>query len=477
MYTGGAGGYTFYVRGGEQVVRQRKNNSNYGESASRSQAQQARRVKWGNLVNFYKAISEWQPKAYENKTQGQTDYNIFMSLNANYTDIALTKDMALNGCSVVFGYTVSRGSLPSIEEVVTSPGDPFAMSIKLTGSITGSTTVGQFATDVLANNPQFKNGDNLALIIFKNIQQVNNYPYTQSIYQEVTLDTTSTDTLASKVGTGRFNVTTDGYLQISAGAANSHEAGVVLIHTRKVEGTLKVSTQTIMVTSEGFPDEYMGTSWVQECIDSYGVDVEVPLDPSFKSGTISNVTANSATVSNGDVLSGQQTVRVYGSNLYGSNFRLIANNVVYTPLEFGDGYIQYSITANADVTLWLNGRQYMSFRVEGVTTPAILTGYVAAQLGLSYGSTMPGSDRNTNEGCLNYPFMVTQQYAGFRITLRTTDNSGFTDGDFTVVNGTAASIYKDEGGKDVILRVTPTDATKVVYIIYEGFIFFVGNYQ
>ena len=31
MYKGGAGGYSFYVRGGEQVIRQRKNNSNYGE--------------------------------------------------------------------------------------------------------------------------------------------------------------------------------------------------------------------------------------------------------------------------------------------------------------------------------------------------------------------------------------------------------------------------------------------------------------
>ena len=56
MYKGGAGGYTFYVRGGEQVIRQRKNNSNYGETASRTYAQMIRRIRWGNLVNVFKSI-------------------------------------------------------------------------------------------------------------------------------------------------------------------------------------------------------------------------------------------------------------------------------------------------------------------------------------------------------------------------------------------------------------------------------------
>ena len=477
MYTGGAGGYTFYVRDGEQVVRQRKNNSNYGESASRSSAQQNRRVKWANLVNFYKTIMSWQPKAYENKSQGQTDYNIFMSLNVNESPIALTKDMALQGCAVVTNYKVSRGSIPTIEEALTDPADGNIMAISLTQAISGSTTVGQFATDVIANNPSFKAGDNLAFIVFTNTQNSANYPYVSSVYKEVTLDTTNTSLLSSVIGSNRFEKTTAGNLKVNVGATDSHEAGFVLIHTRKTSGVLQVSTQAIIITGESFPQEYSGADWFAECVASYGVDIDVPLDPSFNSGTISQVTANSATVSNGDVLSGQQTVRVYGSNLYGSNFKFIANNVQYTPLDSGDGFILFSVTANADITLMLNGRPYLSFRVSGITPPVLLTGHVEAKLGLSYGSTMPGSDRYTDDGCLNYPFMVTPDYQGFRIILTTTDNTGFTDNDFTIVNGTAASIYKDEGGKNIILRVTPTDATKVVYIIYEGFIFFVGNYS
>ena len=477
MYTGGAGGYTFYVRGGEQVVRQRKNNSNYGESASRSQAQQARRVKWGNLVNFYKAMSEWQPKAYENKQQGQTDYNIFMSLNANYTDIALTKDMALNGCSVVFGYTVSRGSLPSIEEVVTSPGDPFAMSIKLTGSITGSTTVGQFATDVLANNPQFKNGDNLALIIFKNIQQVNNYPYTQSIYKEVTLDTTSTVTLASKVGTGRFNVTTDGYLQISAGAANSHEAGVVLIHTRKVEGTLKVSTQTIMVTSEGFPDEYMGTAWVQECIDSYGVDVEVPLDPSFKPGTISQVTANSATVHNGDSLTGQQTLRIYGSNLYGSNFKVLANNEELPIVEQASDHVIVFVGANAAVSLMLNGKIFLSFAVAGISIPDMFEGTVYAQLRDTTNHDVDGTRITSRSKFLYYGYKVSEENPTIRVVFRVPSESTPVESDITAEGGTLSGYNFSEGTRLAAVTLTPTSPDSPCYVFYGQYVYCVANFS
>ena len=477
MYTGGAGGYTFYVRDGEQVVRQRKNNSNYGESASRSSAQQNRRVKWANLVNFYKAIFSWQPKAYENKSQGQTDYNIFMSLNVNESPIALTKDMALQGCAVVTNYKVSRGSIPTIEEALTDPADGNIMAISLTQAISGSTTVGQFATDVIANNPSFKAGDNLAFIVFTNTQNSANYPYVSSVYKEVTLDTTNTALLSSVIGSNRFEKTAAGNLKVNVGAADSHEAGFVLIHTRKTSGVLQVSTQSIVVTSESFPQEYSGADWFAECVASYGVDIDVPLDPSFNPGTITNVTANSADVSNGDVLSGQQTIRVYGTNLYGSNFKLIANNVVYTPLEFHDGYIQYSITANADITLWLNGRQYMSFRVEGITPPAALTGRVIGRQAAESGAPDGVNQIATNDGCLNYPYLATQALPWYRLEIFCVEGTTDILNDLTLVNCTSGYHFWSETSTKLILFVTPTDFNKPVYIIYEGFIFFVSNYQ
>ena len=477
LYTGGAGGYTFYVRGGEQVVRQRKNNSNYGDSASRSTAQQNRRVKWANLVNFYKAIMSWQPKAYENKSQGQTDYNLFMSLNVNESPIALTKDMALQGCAVVTNYKVSRGSIPTIEEALTDPADGNIMAISLSQAISGSTTVGQFATDVIANNPSFKTGDNLAFIVFTNTQNSANYPYVSSVYKEVTLDTTNTSLLSSVIGSNRFEKTTAGNLKVNVGAADSNEAGFVLIHTRKTSGALQVSTQSIVITSESFPQEYSGADWFAECVASYGVDIEVPLDPSFNSGTISQVTANSATISNGDVLSGQQTIRVYGSNLYGSNFRLIANNVVYTPLESHDGYLQYSITANADIVLQLNGSTYLSFSVVGITTPAGLTGQVVGRLVSQSGTAVNSTKMETLEGCLNYNYQVSDIRPSLRCDLSKETSLTINQSDITPANCTITSFEVTAGGDEVNIIVQPVNADNPVYLIYEGFIFFVGNYQ
>lgn len=475
MYTGGAGGYTFYVRDGEQVVRQRKNNSNYGESASRSTAQQNRRVKWANLVNFYKAIMSWQPKAYENKSQGQTDYNIFMSLNVNESPIALTKDMALQGCAVVTNYKVSRGSIPTIEEALTDPADGNIMSISLTQAISGSTTVGQFAADVIANNPSFKANDNLAFIVFTNTQNSANYPYVSSVYKEVTLDTTNTALLSSVIGSNRFEKTAAGNLKVNVGAADSHEAGFVLIHTRKTSGVLQVSTQAIVITSESFPQEYSGADWFAECVASYGVDIDVPLDPSFNPGTISQVAANSATISNGDVLSGQQTVRVYGSNLYGSNFRLIANNVVYTPIEFGDGYIQYSITANADVVLWLNGRQYMSFRVEGIVIPSSFSGLVISSQTPGQATAGGINQESTNAGSMIYRHKVSESYPYLRVVVGLNENFTVDENDFTASNGTIGQITVNPESLRATMFLQPTDASKPSYIIVEGFIVYIGN--
>lgn len=476
MYTGGAGGYTFYVRDGEQVVRQRKNNSNYGESASRSTAQQNRRVKWANLVNFYKAIMSWQPKAYENKSQGQTDYNIFMSLNVNESPIALTKDMALQGCAVVTNYKVSRGSIPTIEEALTDPADGNIMAISLNLAISGSTTVGQFAADVIANNPSFKANDNLAFIVFTNTQNSANYPYVSSVYKEVTLDTTNTALLSSLIGSNRFEKTAAGNLKVNVGAADSNEAGFVLIHTRKTSGVLQVSTQAIVITGESFPQEYSGADWFAECVASYGVDIEVPLDPSFNSGTITSVTANSVAVSQGDILNGQQTIRVYGTNLYGSNFKLIANNVVYAPIEFGEDYVQCSITANADITLWLNGRQYMNFSVVGVTPPAGLTGRIRGWLRDTEDHIIASSFKESFSGCLNYPALLEGDTPTCSVRFYT--NEQLNDPEVTCVGGTAGHLSWDAESMSYMFKITPDQGrTNPIYVIYEGFIFFVTNYN
>lgn len=284
MYTGGAGGYSFYVRGGEQVVRQRRNNSNYGESASRSQAQMERRVKWGNLVNVYKCMSAWQPKAYEFKEPGQTDYNIFMSMNIGYTAVGLTKDMANNGCAVLMGYSVSRGSLPPVDRAPADAEGGLSFSVTITEAPSASTTVGQFAADIIAHNPAFQANDNLAFVLYINYLDNRGYPYLTSQYTEVTLNPNDTKLLQSVPLLDRIFKSDDNELSFRCGASRSGEAGLAVIHTRREGGILKVSTQSVQITGEYIWDQFSYDTWIEQCILSYGLDTAVPLDPGVGPG-------------------------------------------------------------------------------------------------------------------------------------------------------------------------------------------------
>lgn len=476
MYTGGAGGYSFYVRGGEQVVRQRKNNSNYGESASRTYPQMERRVRWANLVNFYKAISFWQPKAYETKAKGQTDYNIFMSLNINGSVVGLTKEMALNGCSVVENYNVSRGSLPSLQAVGNVVQNGWAWDIILSITIGSTTTVGQLSADIIDNNPDFRQGDNLAFIIFKNTKATNNFPYVSCIYSELTLDRNSDKLLQSINLMDRLVKSSQNTLGATFGASGSKEAGGVLIHTRKVEGSLQVSSQKILTTNENIIDDYSSSQWIDECIASYGLDQDVPLDPSFSKASITSVTANGSAVSQGATLTGSQTVVITGLNLTRQSVKLRFNNTLYTPLESSDDSQTFIIGDNGSVSIYVNNSLYISFSVSGVVVPDILP--ASLWMFTTQNTAFPTNNRSQQEhvtaNCINYDHMVTETDKNLLLWIYNVSES-LDESDFTIVNGSIIAFGADGSARNALL-IEPTNSDDIVQVRYQGFIIAVANY-
>ena len=478
MYVGGAGGYSFYVRKGEQVIRQRKNNSNYGAGASRTYAQMIRRVKWGNLVNVFKAMKSWQPKAYDSKKQGQTDYNIFMQLNINQATAALTREMCLSGCAVIEPLQVSRGSLPPIALTLAGSGNQYVTDIVISIAISGSTTVGQLSADILANNPQFSEGDNLAFCFFNNWKDSRvEWPFVTTKYTELTLNKTS----ARVVNTipsldNRLSKATGGTLQISwangTPLSPNNEVGMVLIHTRKSASLLAVSSQEIVMNGNSILSSFVGNTWYQTCIDSYGLTVEVPLDPSFPEASIQSVTANGSAVSEGDTLEGSQELVITGTNLSTRSVKVFFGNVEYIPLSIGENSMQYLICYNGNVRISLNGHDYLSFRVEGITTPSELSGFVSA------GMFQPGAPaemiESTNDGCLNYAHLLTPEFNGFRITIEGSEAMP-DENAFSAVNG-VISRSSTSAGKNLVLNLGQLDRTKPCYIMYDDFVVFVGNY-
>lgn len=482
MYKGGAGGYSFYVRGGEQVVRQRKNNSNYGESASRTRAQMIRRIMWGNLVNIYKAIKSWQQKAYDTKAIGQTDYNLFMKLNIPMASVGVTKAACEQGFAVFENYQVSKGSLPPVNYTLDAQSHDFITNIVYTAAITAETTVGEFSAEVIAKNPQFQAGDNIAFIFFRNHQYIGaEWPYAYSVYTEITLNTSDTSILmdipeiGQRLIEGADDVLHVDYTAPSPGGDPQVE-GLAIIHTRKVSGQLFVSSQSILMESDQFIQRYSGEAWYQTCIDSYGIDTEVPLDPNFSDGIITRVTANDAALQNAAVLSGSQVVRVYGTKLYGNGYSFVHNGVEYTPLSSTDEYDEYILTDNGSYVIYVSGQVYMSFSVQGIVVPSDMTGSVTAILNTEGESDVPGTDMATTNYCLNYPVMVTPEAPKIRLYVVFDDVEDVAESDFVVVGGKKSLFEKDTSRNVVIYILTPDNPEEVAYVSYKDYLIFVGNY-
>lgn len=483
MYKGGAGGYSFYVRGGEQVVRQRKNNSNYGESASRSRGQMIRRIMWGNLVNIYKSIKSWQQKAYDTKAIGQTDYNIFMKLNIPMASVGVTKAACEQGFAVFENYQVSKGSLPPVVYDKNDQLHHIVTNIVYTQAITASTTVGEFSSEIIAKNPQFQAGDNIAFIFFRNHHYIGaEWPYAYSVYTEVTLNAADTTILmdipeiGQRLIEGADDVLHVDYTAPSPGGDPVVE-GIAIIHTRKVSGQLFVSSQSILMESDQFIQRYSGDEWYQTCIDSYGIDAEVPLDPNFNQGIITRVAANDAALQNAAVLSGSQVVRVYGDKLYGNGYSLVYNGIVYTPLSSTDEYDEYILTANGSYVIYVGDRVYLSFSVAGITLPSELSGRVGAYMVDDNNANIPDTLRSTNQYCLQYDKLLSGSAVAFRPIVYFNDLTGIATEDFEAVGCTASGWASSPTDKYEFCILTPDDPDGVVFLKYKDVIVFVGNYN
>lgn len=485
LIKGRVGNTTYYVANGQQIARQSKNNSNYGETASRTESQQSRRVRWSNLVNFYKVCQSWMPKAFESKRNNQTDYNRFMQINLNTSTPALTKDMAANGCAVVCPYTCAQGSIQPVPYVLDSPGVQYLAGIVLSAAVDSSTTIGGLSADIIANNPDWQDGDNLAMIAFFNELDDRGYPYATSRYYEFSLDANNTALLSTLPVYAHMRSqslseggTTTIYLGLSV---ESNEYGQLYIHTRKVGGKLYVSSQSVAVKSTDLIDQFSTSVAVQTAIDSYGVQAEVPLDPSFKLARLLSVTANGQLVTAALIgfpeLTGNQTLVVSVANWDSETCWLEHDGIRYTPLTVEGNAMSYLLGDNGNYRLFLNGSLYGGFSISGIVVPGILPTYMKAELYANSSTHTSAMTQNPTK-CINYPFKVSSSYPKVRLNFGSSDASweDVALSDLEAVNCSLNEVTSSFAYRKGYLA-TPTDATKPAYIMYQGFIVAVFNYS
>lgn len=271
---GRVGDMTYYVSNGQQVARQALNNSNYGASAMRSDAQQNRRVRWSNLVNFYKLSKRWMKKAYESKEGKQSDYNKFMQLNVNSARIALTKTQAVQGACIIDAFQVTQGTLTPIE--ITKVGSQYKTSLSLGSlSIDENTTVGDFTAALVNNNPSVLDGMQLSMVSYQ--QSVDSQGIARAIctFYEVTLNAESTDKIRDFLP-AFCSQSLQGYLATND---NISLGGFAYILSNQVNGKILVSSQVLTVNNTALITQYSSATQFAEAVDSYGVTNEVVLSP------------------------------------------------------------------------------------------------------------------------------------------------------------------------------------------------------
>lgn len=278
MLKGKIGDTTYYVSQSRQLARQALNNSNYGETASRTDVQQSRRVRWANLVNFYTGNKGWMKKAFEGLKPGVSIFNRFIQLNINAAQVALTKSEAQAKLWVPAAYRISQGSLRTLGAQLFN-GDMIAPTVNISLEHSADLTVGAVSQSLIADNADFANGDAIVCVIFAGTTGAPGATSGMAVatykYVEFVLDVEDSTLMSSKYGEwllvdGRF-----------LHEATSGVGAAVYIHTRKSGGKLYVSTEDIFVT-EGVSAGTQGwhsEAQIARAIASYGESTNVPLAP------------------------------------------------------------------------------------------------------------------------------------------------------------------------------------------------------
>jgi len=231
----------------------------------RSTKQMIRRMGWANIVAMWRSFKGDLKPTFERKGYRHSDFNAFMAANLDINNVYLKREDVRHGVCVAAPYTMSEGSLPSIEITLVS-GGKMKSDIAL-GDLTidAETTVGNFSKAVIDNNPDFIEGDQIVGFL---VQQVavgaNGTPKVHITASRVRLRTNATYKLMDVVDESLFS-TVDGFLATKA----SVNGGMAWIHSRIEKGKTQVSTQQLTVNNN-ILSSYTSSSARTAAIESYG---------------------------------------------------------------------------------------------------------------------------------------------------------------------------------------------------------------
>lgn len=301
----------------------------------RTEAQMTQRIKWSNLVNFYRANQSWMKYAFETKKTNQSEYNKFMSLNVTGSRVALTKQAASNGACIALPYIITQGSLPAIEWTENTT---FMVSNIFCGTsftLLDTTLVSEFSQALIANNPAIREGDQLSFIRVS--QQVNastGYPYIIVRKYELIVNTTSLNLVANFLPVGILNADTQYEGNPIYVETEGRQGGFAMILSRTIGGKTYVSSQSlVIVNNDALINRWSSPAAIAAAIASYGESEEAFLSSQSAQQSqnlpvplnITSIEVNGITYTSGDKVPavsqwGNKTIRIYFNDILPADF-------------------------------------------------------------------------------------------------------------------------------------------------------------
>ena len=268
---GSAGQLTFKQVNGQTIVSEKVT----AVANPRTDAQMQTRTKFTNIIQMYRGIRPLLNYGFESKPKGCSDYNMFVKVNMQRTPIYLTKQAVAGGACVATAYQISQGSLPAI--VVTGTGQNGVTDILLGSlSITSATTVAQFSTAVVQNNPDYRYGDQISFFLVKQkVNEETGIPYCQFSAAKVILDAANENKLSDETGSSHGFASIDGKIGHSG---NDGDCAYAWVHSRKTDGKTLVSSQSLL-SANTKEAEYKGDMAYNLSRSSYGNGIEAFLVP------------------------------------------------------------------------------------------------------------------------------------------------------------------------------------------------------
>lgn len=369
---GKLGETVFYRAGGQQ------RNRTYLKTVlnPKTRSQMTQRVKWPNVVAWWKLFKPFIQMGMMDKPLGQSDYNHFMSLNLRRTPAYMTKEEAAAGGSVLAPYALTSGSLPTIQ--MNGP----AESAIVVGDLNlEAVTIGDLSFAIISNNPGFRVGDQITFICAAQTLGQAGIPRVIASAFKFLLAPASDAALfidvVQMVGFAKPALL-NGNLGWEFAGADYTDFGSCAIHSRIDNGNLQVSTSA-MECDFSTPDGSQGVPTgvtLDDALASYGYSEPAYLSP--RSATeyvqpvrpvVNQVLIGSTVIANGTVTdaiaSGSNTLYIKGENLQadGASFVVSYNNTVWSPSPSStDTQLQYQIfieqKENVPLVITWNGGEF-----------------------------------------------------------------------------------------------------------------------